>query len=286
MIAAIRSLRQAVDTLIDFVTNSEGTRIGPADISAPVEETFLSWANLRPDLQRAGIDPGIVERLDKVFTNVVRLTTGPATKRSYLAQLRSIREVAAGGLNDFGIRAALLPPSVARPVATALIPKISDLPNELVPRFLLGWLPEIDAFLDGSPFENNVFVMIAYRKKLEPLINRIKETIKQFDLNPIVARDNQLTDDLYNPIANLVCCKYGIAVFDRGETGQKHNANVVYELAVMQTLRRPCVIMKHRDVASMPSDFLHKLYRPYRTNDEAIAGIEQWLTSVKPETDR
>jgi hypothetical protein len=216
----------------------------------------------------------------------VRLTTGPAAKREYLAPLKAIREVAAGGLNDFAIRAALLPPSAALPAVSPLIPEISDIPNELVPRFLLGWLPEIRRFLGGSPFENNVFVMIAYRKKLEPLIDRIKKAIKKSDLNPIVARDNELTDDLYNSIANLVCCKYGIAVFDRGETGQKHNANVVYELAVMQTLRRPCVIMKNRGVTSMPSDFLHKLYQPYRTNDDAISGIEKWLSSVKPDLDR
>jgi hypothetical protein len=284
VIAAIRSLRQSVDTLIDVVMHTKGRDVSPADSAVRVEETFLSWANLRPELQKAGIDTGIVERLDRLFTSLVRLTTAPSPKRSYQVQLRAIKEVAATGLTDFGTKAALFPHPAAPTVSSPLIHEISDLPNELVPRFLLGWLPEIRKFLGQFPFENNVFVMIAYRQKLEPLIAAIKEEVEGFDLNPVVAKDNTLTDDLYNPIANLLCCKYGIAVFDRGETGQKHNANVVYELAVMQTFRRPCVIMKHSDVTSMPSDFLHKLYQPYRTKDDAIAAIRKWLTLAKPDT--
>ncbi|MFY9979885.1 MAG: hypothetical protein WA252_00020 [Candidatus Sulfotelmatobacter sp.] len=284
MIAAIRSLRQSVDTLIDVVTHTRGRDVSPADSAARVEETFLSWANLRPELQNAGIDTGILERLDKLFTSLIRLTTSASPRRSYLAQLRAIKEVAATGLTDFGTKAALLPHHPAPQASSPMVPEISDLPNELVPRFLFGWLAEIRKFLVQFPFENNVFIMIAYRKKLEPLVVAMREEIERHDLNPVVAKDNGLTDDLYNPIANLLCCKYGIAVFDRGETGQKHNANVVYELAVMQTLRRPCVIMKHNDVTSMPSDFLHKLYRSYRTTGDATTGIREWLASVKPDT--
>lgn len=284
MIAAIRSLRQSVDTLIDVIAHTKGRDVNPADSAARVEETFLSWANLRPELQQAGIDTGIVERLDKLFTNLVKLTTGPSPKRHYQAQLRAIKEVAATGLTDFGTKAALLPKHAVPQVGTPMVPEISDLPNELVPRFLLGWLPEIRKFLKQFPFENNVFIMIAYRKKLEPLVAAIREEIERHGLNPVVAKDNNLTDDLYNPIANLLCCKYGVAVFDRGETSQKHNANVVYELAVMQTLRRPCVIMKHSDVTSMPSDFLHKLYQPYKTTADAVTGMRKWLASAKPDT--
>ena len=52
--------------------------------------------------------------------------------------------------------------------------------------------------------------------------------------------------------------------------------NIVYELAMMQTLKRPCVILKHRDVKTMPSDFLHKLYEPYGTSREAAEAVEAW----------
>jgi hypothetical protein len=286
VIAAIRSLRQAVDSLIGAVSRVTSTNLNPEKLVQPIEEVFLSWANLRPDLQRAGLDPAIVERLDKRFTNLIRLTVGPASKRSYLAQLNEIHEVVVGGLNNFAIKTALVPLSHAPALASPLIPEISDLPNDFVPRPLLGWLPEIRKFLAEFPFENNVFIMIAYRAKLETLLDALKGIVRSFDLNPVVAKDNRLMDDLYNPIANLVCCKYGIAIFDRGEPGQKHNSNVVYELAVMQTLKRPCIIVKHSAVKSMPSDFLHKLYEAYSTNQVAIEKVTTWLRTVKPDVER
>lgn len=280
MIAAVRSLRQTVDTLLGMVEGG-GATTSPSSIAVPVEEAFLSWANLRPELQKRGIDPVLLERLDKLFTNLVRLTADSAPNRSYRTQLKAIREVVVGGLNDFALATALLPPPMVSPASSRLISEISDVPNELVPRALLGWLPQIRKFLGNYAFENNVFIMIAYREKLEPLLKAIEETVKHLDLNPVVAKDNQLTDDLYNPIANLLSCKYGIAIFDRGEVGQKHNSNVVYELAVMQTLQRPCVLLKHHLVTSMPSDFLHKIYKTYRTRLDAVAQVDSWLRSVK-----
>ncbi len=286
MIAATRSLRQAIDTLSELVARSRGRDVDPSDISVPVEEAFLSWAGLRTQLQAAGMQADIIKRLDGSFTNLVRLTTDSATKRSYRVQLNSARAVLVGELHDFAVRAALLRTPLTTAANSPLIPEISDLPNDFVPRPLLGWLPQMRTFLKTSPFENNVFVMVSYKKKLKSLITAAGKTIQDRGLNPVIARDNELTDDLYNPIANLVCCKYGIAVFDKGETGQKHNANVVYELAVMQTLKRPCVILKHHQVASMPSDFLHKLYQTYHTTREAIVRIGEWLETVKPEVDQ
>lgn len=283
MIAAIRSLRQTVNTLAQSVRRARGKTIDPETFAVSGEEAFLSWSNLRPALQRARVDPGIVERLDKLFTKLVRLTTKKNAKTSYAALLRAISEVVDGGLQDFGVKATLLLGPGARPTDSRLIPEISDLPNDLLPRPLLGWLPEMRKFLESNPFENNVFIMTAYRKKLEPLMTAIRSATVKSGLNPVIARDHVLTDDLYNPIACLLCCKYGIAIFDHGEADQKHNANVVYELAVMQILKRKCIILKNRNVPSMPSDFLQKLYEPYGTKPQAMDKVNAWLHSIRPD---
>jgi hypothetical protein len=285
VITAIRSLRQAINTLREFVA---AIKVGPVDaakIAIPVEEAFLSWANLRPEIQRVGLDSKTLEEIDERFTKLVRLTTGAAPRKSYESELSAVYKLLAEDINDFGIRAALFPAPIASPRILKLIPQISDLPDELVPRPLLGWLPRLKKFLSKSPFENNVFIMVAYRQRTASLLKAVTNVVKQFDLNPVIAKDNELTDDLYNPIANLLCCKYGIAIFDRGDVDQKHNANVVYELAMMQMLQRPCIIVKHSDVASMPSDFLHKLYRSYTTTSEATNCISKWLQSVQNEID-
>jgi hypothetical protein len=277
VIAEIRSLRQSIDSLFEVVANS-GRRVVPPDLlSERIEEVFLSWANLRPSIENASADGVLLNSVDSLFASLLRLASKGGSAFRFIGQLTQLRDILAGTLNDFGIRAELLAPKIASPTENRLIAQISDLPNELVPRSLLGWIPRIREFLGKYPFENNVFLMVAYRSRLETLIKDISLSLKSSGMTPIVARDHRLTDDLTNPIACLLCCKYGIAIFDRGEKNQRHNSNVVYELAVMQFLQRPCALLKHQDVPSMPSDFNQKLYEPYRTRQQAVAKVQSWL---------
>jgi hypothetical protein len=281
VLSALRGLRSAIDALIAIVGAIPTNRVAPDSVVDRLEEAFFSWANLRPELNRAGADREMLDRLDRLFTATLRLTTNDSLKRSYNTRLEGIREVLAGGLNDFAIRnTLLLPPSPPRASAALLLPEVSDLPNELVPRGVLGFLPTMKEFLRRSPFENNVFIMVAFRRRLVPLINEIKVSIRELGLNPVIANETHLADTLDNPIACLLCCKYGVAIFDRGEEGQTHNANVVYEVATMHLLKRPCVLLKNRALRNMPSDFLHRLYEPYRTLEDARASIRRWWESL------
>ena len=75
--------------------------------------------------------------------------------------------------------------------------------------------------------------MIRYRAGNAQLITDIKSSLSAQGLKAIVARDHQITDDLYNPIACLLCCSRGIAVFDRPEASAQFNPNVAYELGMM-----------------------------------------------------
>jgi hypothetical protein len=118
--------------------------------------------------------------------------------------------------------------------------------------------------------------MISYKSSLLPLIAEISRNLIELNLNPIVARDHPITDDLYNPIACLLCCSYGIAVFDRPEVTQVHNPNVVYELGMIQLLKRPCVILKHDKLKKMPTDILSRLYENYSTCEDAGQKIADW----------
>jgi hypothetical protein len=118
--------------------------------------------------------------------------------------------------------------------------------------------------------------MIRYRKRNEALLTSIKEALHRRQLYGVIASEHKLTDDLYNPVACLLCCSRGIAVFDKGELGQIHNPNVAYELGMLHLLNRPCLILKHRQLKSLQSDILMKLYMPYSTAKEAGRIIEDW----------
>src|SRR3989440_1786706 len=62
------------------------------------------------------------------------------------------------------------------------------------------------------------------------------------------------SDVCSSDLACLLCCSYGVAIFDKAEATQTHNPNVVYELGMMQLLKRRCVILKHKKLKAMRSE--------------------------------
>lgn len=166
----------------------------------------------------------------------------------------------------------------AHKIATKLfLSDIPDLPLSLVPNSLIGWRSNMKAFLSEFPFDRSVFIMIRYRDHTAELIGIIKKTLSQLGYNGIVASDHNITDDLYNPIACLLCCARGVAVFDKAEEKQVFNPNVAYELGMMHLLGRECRILKHSNLQVLHTDILMKLYKPYSDTHSAGILVDEWL---------
>jgi hypothetical protein len=158
---------------------------------------------------------------------------------------------------------------------------IPDLPLNLVPNALMGWKSEIEAFVVKYPFDQSVFIMIRYRRRNETLITRVKKSLNGLGYNAILAADHNLTDDLYNPIACLLCCARGLAVFDAPEAGQVFNPNVAYELGMMHLLGRDCKILKHEALKVLHTDILMKLYVPFGSEKDIDAHLRTWLENAR-----
>lgn len=86
-----------------------------------------------------------------------------------------------------------------------------------------------------------------------------------------------MTDDLYNPVACLLCCSRGIAIFDKPEPREIFNPNVAYELGILHLLARPCLILKHSSLKALQTDILMKLYTPYTKPSEVADVIKHWI---------
>jgi hypothetical protein len=93
--------------------------------------------------------------------------------------------------------------------------------------------------------------MIRYRKRNQEIIKAIKKALGAKNLHAIIASEHELTDGLYNPMACLLCCSRGIAVFNRPEPAEKLNPNVAYELGMLHLLGRKCLILKHWKLQSL-----------------------------------
>lgn len=155
--------------------------------------------------------------------------------------------------------------------------ELPDLSAALVPNALLGWREKMKAFLAKYPFDHSIFLMIRYHDRNETLVRRLRRCAEKRGYSIILAKDHSLTDDLYNPIACLLCCARGLAVFDKPESGQVFNPNVAYELGMMHLLGRSCHVLKHAKLNVLHTDILMKLYDEYDNEDSAVARVDRWL---------
>jgi hypothetical protein len=121
--------------------------------------------------------------------------------------------------------------------------------------------------------------MIRYREGNKSLLKEIKSALSEQGMNGIIASEHNLTDDLYNPIACLLSCSKGIAVFDAAEERQEFNPNVAYELGILHLLGRSCLILKHQSLKTLHTDILMKLYREYATAEDARTEVRNWISS-------
>ena len=124
--------------------------------------------------------------------------------------------------------------------------------------------------------------MIRYRTRNNLLIKRIKDILKKNGLYGVLASEHNLTDDLYNPVACLLCCSRGPVVFDKPEINQTFNPNVTYELGMMHLLGRKCLILKYNALKVLPADILMRLYQKYKTITQVKKHIDSWLGNTRP----
>jgi hypothetical protein len=284
VLEALRNLlREANAILAALRLNAANSRVS-AEAILRIQELVLTWsANVRPGLAAIGVPKEVLNRADKLSSGLARVASGAANNGAITRALAAVRKVfheqvlVELAAIPLGKRAAFQAPALAE-----LFPEIPDLPNQLVPYAVQGWSEQIKKFLVRHPFGKNVFIMVSYRAHLEPLINSVKRKLVNMGLNPVLAKDEALTNDLYNPIACLLCCNYGVAIFDRAEAAQTHNPNVVYELGMMHLLKRPCVILKHWKLKRMPTDLLSMLYQDYRYRTDAVRKLGEWWERTNP----
>lgn len=149
---------------------------------------------------------------------------------------------------------------------------------------LIGFRQDIEKQIEKFPYDRNVFLMMRFRKGNKELSDYIIETLSVAGLNGVRADQPNwnLTNNVYNPIAVLYCCKYGIALFDKAEMNQAYNPNVIYELGFMHDLGRECLILRNDSLPVIPFDLIKDLYMPYRGKLAVQTNIQLWVQRLAP----
>lgn len=152
----------------------------------------------------------------------------------------------------------------------------------LLPKALVGFKAEMKAAIERFPYEKNVFLMMKFRSNNKDLYDFIKAELAKVGYNCVRADEPEwdLTRNTYNPVAVLYCCKFGIALFDEPEKDNAYSPNVAYELGIMHSHLKECLILRHESLGPAPFDLVKEFYETYSRDSALRPIIEKWVKKI------
>ena len=151
-----------------------------------------------------------------------------------------------------------------------------------LPKAIQGYKEDIERRLIRCPYQKNVFLMMKFRDSNRSVSDFICDTLHGRGFLGIRAdaKEWNITNNVYNPIAVLHCCKYGIALFDKAESRQVFSPNVAYELGVLHQQNKNCLVLKHSSLPTVPFDLIKDLCREYNSELRMRDIIVDWIEQI------
>ena len=104
-------------------------------------------------------------------------------------------------------------------------------------------------------------------KPFQGIVEAIKKTAKEFDVDVIRADEQEFHADLWGNVRTyLHGCGFGIAIYERIETNEP-NANVGLEVGYLMAMNKPVLLLKDKTVDTLQADLAGKLYNPFDPHD-------------------
>lgn len=147
---------------------------------------------------------------------------------------------------------------------------------------LVGFKNDIKDRLERYPYEKNIFLMMKFRRSNEDFYEFIKTEVEHAGFKCVRADDDEwnITNNVYNPLAVLYCCKYGIALFDEPEKEQSYSPNVAYELGIMHYQGKNVLLLAHENLPPMPFDLIKDLRKIYSKEIDFRRLFTKWLLEI------
>ncbi len=145
---------------------------------------------------------------------------------------------------------------------------------------LIGFKSEIQTRTVN--YDRNVFLMMKFRDTNKLVFEFIRKKLEESGFNCVRADQPEwnITQNVYNPLAVLYCCKYGIALFDEPEEGNLFSPNVAYELSMMHMQGKECLILRHKLLPAMPFDLTKDIHKPYSKDLELEEIVRNWVSEI------
>jgi hypothetical protein len=168
-------------------------------------------------------------------------------------------------------------------------PSFAGTSHHLIPA---EWAPGtfrvgIARFLEGHPFESNVFGMSRYpdeKEESDPVRQALtvcRGVCAAHKMEFHLASDRSVVDSLLaNIAASMWASKFGILLLEDLE-GNGLNYNAIFEAGGMIVTGRRCLILKDESVAKVPTDIVGNIYKSVdlRDPDSVTAAVRGWITN-------
>jgi hypothetical protein len=275
------SFRAELRSLADSTQEIQSRTLRDDDLRERFRTLFRVWvSSVEPSVKQHAKNTREVFKLSAEIEKLAQLASKYKPVSEYRKRLRVARQLADGLVIYLPAVQIGIPTTGKHDLFIAAIP---DLPVFLVPNAIVGWKSRMEAFCRDYPFEKSVFIMIRYRRRTKSLIKSVKDALAAENLFGVVASEHSITDDLYNPIACLLCCSRGIAIFDKAEDKQVFNPNVAYELGMLHLLGRRCLLLRHKSLQTLQTDILMKLYEPFLNSADTTKLTSEWVRQLSEE---
>lgn len=146
--------------------------------------------------------------------------------------------------------------------------------------FISNYTPSQEKFYNKYG-RDTAFIIMPFDDHLQSVCKIIKKVLEPKGIVALRADDFEFEEDTWKNIqVYLDCCRFGIAVFDKS-LRQKYNPNVALEVGYMMALEKKVCLLKDKNLESMPSDLIAKLYKVYDDSnlEESITtALNKWLS--------
>jgi hypothetical protein len=142
----------------------------------------------------------------------------------------------------------------------------------------------ISRFLEGHPYDQNVFCMTRYAgegKSLSAAVDVCRTTCAAHGLELHLASDRSAEDLLLpNVAASMWACRYGIVLLEALE-GEGLNYNAVFETGAMLMTGRRCLLLKDKTAPKLPTNLVGHIYKSIDLADLSTLerAVSDWITA-------
>lgn len=131
----------------------------------------------------------------------------------------------------------------------------------------------------------NAFVMMRFYegKQYQAILKSLRESLKYYGVNGLRADDKSYANLLWANVKSYMdACSLGVAVFEQIDNAD-FNPNVSLELGYMMAHDKPLLLLKEKQLETLPTDIVGRLYHTFDSNDISSTiqqCVRKWLRDV------